>query len=134
VDRRFFLARPHLLSLLLTAMMLRMLVPAGYMLAPDGAGAPRLVQCDGLGAPPPPSAHAMHQGDHSRPQHAPAHHAQAPCPYAALSAPVLPPLPPLLLPLPIPPDMAAPAAAASSLHRPGAAAPLPPATGPPLQA
>jgi hypothetical protein len=125
--------RPGLLSLLLAAVMLRLLVPAGFMIAADTTGAPALVLCDGV-APEPAVAptQAMHAMHHA-PRHDPAHHRAAPCPYAALAAPVLPPLPAAFAPqAPVAAEQPPPALVARA--DPGAAAPTPPATGPPLSA
>jgi len=120
------LARPGLLGALLAALLLRMLVPAGFMVE-RGA----LVPCDGVAAAAAPAVH--HHGGHSQRQE-PAGHRQAPCPYAALAAPVLPPLPPVVVAAFIVPAVAAPIPALGALLAPGAAAPLPPATGPPHRA
>jgi hypothetical protein len=126
--RRISSLRPGLLSLLVGALMLRLLVPAGWMFAP---GAPTLVLCDG--AAPAPAVHLAHGHHHPLP-HDPARHPQEACPYAALAAPILPPLPPLVVP---------PAgrleAASAPLGRTASAAvapaaPPPPATGPPVTA
>jgi hypothetical protein len=120
---------------LLAAVMLRLLVPAGFMIAPDAAGAPALVLCDGAAPAPLVAAapvHAMH-GMHHAPRHDPAQHRQAPCPYAALAAPVLPPLSSAFVP-PTPAHEALPLPPLFARAAPGAAAPPPPATGPPLSA
>jgi len=134
VTRLFPSQRPGLLALLLGALMLRLLVPAGFMIGADAAGAPTLVLCDGYAPPPPPPAMPMMHAGHHGPQHDPARHHEAPCPYAALTAPVLPPLPPIVAPSAAPAAPLAPAFALAAPVRPGAAAPPPPATGPPLPA
>jgi hypothetical protein len=122
--------RPGLFSLLLAAVMLRLLVPAGFMIAPDAAGVPAFVLCDGV-APAVVAApvQAMH-GMHHAPRHDPAQHRQAPCPFAALAAPVLPPLPAFFVP-PSPAPAARPLPPLPARAAPGAAAPPPPPTGPP---
>lgn len=126
-------SRPGLFSLLLAALALRLLVPAGFMIGADAGGAPALVLCDGAAAASVAApAHAMH-GMHRAAAHDPAHHRQAPCPYAALAAPVLPPLPALFA-APAPAPAGPPLAALFAPAVPGPAAPLPPATGPPLAA
>lgn len=144
--------RGLMLALLASALLLRILVPAGWMPASDGRFA--IVPCSGsgeLGAPEPsPAAHAGHHGYGTHDAHAshashagqdkPGHHqhqqgqADHPCTFAGLgfafAEPVLPapPPPPALLmaarPLP---------ALAVSVGR-GLAAPPPPSTGPPLLA
>jgi hypothetical protein len=130
VVRRTSSLRPGLLSLLLGALILRMLVPAGFMIAATPAGAAALVLCDGTV----PAAHTLHHHpEHDAPA-APAHHQQAPCPYAALATPVLPPLPAAFAP-PAPPAQvppAAPSAKAAGFTR--GASLLPPSTGPPRTA
>jgi hypothetical protein len=110
--------RPRLLAFVAAALLLRLLVPVGYMVG--GAG---LVPCPAA-VTAAPSHHGHHHSD-------PARHAEAPCPFAALSAPVLPPDDALALaparvifaPLPLPP--------LAAFAAPAAAAPPPPATGPP---
>src|SRR5438067_3505401 len=125
--------RPGLLSLLLAALMLRLLVPTGFMIAPDAAGVPALVLCDGVApASAVGPAHAMH-GMHHAPRHDPAHHRAAPCPYGALAAPMLPPLPAAFA-VPTPAPAVAPLPALFASAAPASAAPPPPATGPPLSA
>lgn len=134
MTRLFPSLRPGLFALLFGALLLRMLVPAGFMIGTGAAGGPGLVLCDGYAPPPPPAAMPMVHGGHHGPQHDPARHREAPCPYAALAAPVLPPLPPYVAPPAAPSEpAAAPLALATSVEV-GAAAPPPPATGPPLPA
>lgn len=112
--------------------MLRMLIPAGYMIGADARGTPALVLCDGTAGPLAASKPAMHHNRHG-PPHEPAQHREAPCPYAAIAAPVLPPLPPAFAP---PPPAPAPAPVPAHIARESraVAAQLPPATGPPLPA
>jgi hypothetical protein len=104
------------------------------MFAPGAGGTPALVLCDGSASAPAVAApaHAMH-GMHSAPRHDPAQHRQAPCPYAALAAPVLPPLTTALVPQ-TPIHVARPLPPILGRAAPGAAAPPPPATGPPQAA
>jgi hypothetical protein len=125
----------------LLALVLRFAVPTGYMLAGDGSLA--IVPCPAAGPMPAtmPSAdsanlvmhmdHAMH-GAMAHDRQAPANHPNTSCPYAALSAPILPPQPPLfeaierltftefLIP------------AVRHLATPTLAAPPPPSRGPPI--
>ncbi|MBV9932188.1 MAG: hypothetical protein JO013_14760 [Alphaproteobacteria bacterium] len=127
MGRYFSRLRPGLLGLLFAAMLLRLLVPAGFMFASDGHGSPTLVPCDGVAAAAP--AHAMHGAHHVPPSH-PAHRQQASCPYAALAAPVLPPLPaPLAAPPAVVPAPAPVAPRASVADRQESV--RPPSTGPP---
>lgn len=120
-------------------MLLRLLVPAGFMIGAGAAGAPALILCDGYAqarsAAPMPPAHAMHAAHaaHQAPGHDPLHHREAPCPYAAVAAPVLPPLPPAVTP-PAPAPIAVPVPVLLARTVAGAAASLPPATGPPFPA
>jgi hypothetical protein len=108
--------------LLVAALFLRLLVPAGYMVG-SAAGVPALVPCPSAGAVP-----AMaHPGHH----HGPVSHAEAPCPFAALGAPALPPADPLALAPPQPGFALAAAWLPAESLAPGAAAPPPPARGPP---
>jgi hypothetical protein len=125
---------------LLLALMLRIAVPSGWMLSPDGALA--IVPCP-ASAPAPaahPGHHAMaghgaamtHAGGHDGPaRHDPATHASQACPYAALSAPMLPPEPPVAVGAE---SQAIPATAPARAEAPpvaALAAPPPPARGPP---
>jgi hypothetical protein len=105
--------------LLAAALFLRLLVPAGFMVG-SAAGAPALVPCPAAGP-------AMHGGHH----HGPAPHTEAPCPFAALAAPALPPADPLVLAPSQPGFALAPAWLPEESPAPGAAAPPPPARGPP---
>jgi hypothetical protein len=116
---------PLMLALLLLS---RLLIPSGYMIAPDHHGRAGLVLC---AAPAAPAA-----GDPARHGHdghpAPSKPGERPCPFAALTAPPLSPAPPALppraaavaLPLDLPPT--------ADLPRIAPAAPPPPARGPPL--
>jgi hypothetical protein len=109
--------RPRLLAFVAAALFLRLLVPAGYMVG--GAG---LVPCPAVAAAP-----LAHHGHH----HAPAPHGEAPCPFAALSAPAVPPADPFTFASAPAPFPAAPRPVFVSPARPRAAAPPPPSTGPP---
>ena len=132
MGRRFPAVRPGLCALLLGALLLRMLVPAGFMLAADARGAPALVLCDGV-APPAATMPAMHGGHHHAPAD-PAQRHEAPCPYAALAAPVLPPLPPVVAAPVAPAGPSAPVVRPTAWSTAGPAAAPPPSTGPPLVA
>jgi hypothetical protein len=112
-------------SLLFAILLLRAFVPAGYMAGTAASGAPALVLCPGVEAPP---VHAMAMHGH---RHDPATHRESPCPFAALTAPALPPAPSLFTPPPAPPAEASRQAILRAAPAPGPAAPPPPATGPP---
>jgi hypothetical protein len=108
--------------LLAAALFLRLLVPSGYMVG-SAAGAPALVPCPAAVAAPVMAHHGHHDGRTP--------HAEAPCPFAALAAPALPPADPLTLAPPPPGFALAPAWLPAERPAPGAAAPPPPARGPP---
>lgn len=118
---------PSVLALLL---LFKLLVPAGYMIAAGGDGAPGLVLCSPEAQP---RAQTADHGGHDRApaDQAPSSSGDRPCAFAALGAPPLPPPPPALPPqaptAAVPPDLPE----APALRRLGAAAPPPPATGPP---
>lgn len=114
---------PLLLALVAATLFLRLLIPAGYMLGAAG-GVPALVPCPQFVAASAPMPHHGHS-------HTPASHAEAPCPFAALSAPVLPPVDPLAFTEAAPsydPPIE-PLTVAFLAPRP--ASPPPPARGPP---
>jgi hypothetical protein len=139
----------------LLALLLRFAIPTGYMLAGDGSLA--IVPCPSAGAVPSqpaeiaahpmPMAHgdhamAMAHGDHAMlmghgghepgpPAHDPERQPDSTCPYAAVSAPLLPPQPPVLA-QPVPIGFAEPPLPVAA-HRAVAtlAAPPPPSRGPP---
>lgn len=121
-------AVPPLLAFIL---LFRLLIPAGYMIAPDSSGRPGLALCGAPAAAAADQRPEHHEGHGEAP--APARPGELPCPLAALSAPPLPPAPPVLLP-PEPAAAAPPAAPARTggVDSPALAAPPPPATGPPL--
>lgn len=119
---------PAALALLL---MFRLIIPTGYMIAPDAGGAPGLVLCVPKGQP---AAEAKGHGGHERApaEQAPAEPGERPCAFAALSAPPVPPAPPVVptraLPVAAPLELVA----AAVLRRTAPAVSPPPATGPPL--
>ena len=133
--------------LILAALLLRFMVPAGYMVGSlargsinrklgymvgtAASGAPALVVCPGFEVPLHPMAM---QGRSHAPRHDPAKHREAPCPFAALAAPALPPAPPAFAPPPAP--RAEPLALQPLIPpvAPALAAPPPTATGPPADA
>jgi hypothetical protein len=125
-ERSGFVA-PMLALLLL----FRLLIPAGYMIAPDHEGRPGLALCGvPAQAAADPARHGGHDGHDS--DSAPSNPGELPCPFAALAAPPLPPSPPALPPLaavegvpPLLPDGA-------DSPRVAPASPPPPARGPPL--
>lgn len=118
---------PPVLALLL---LFRLLIPSGYMIAPDHEGRPGLALCAAPArAAAEPAAHGDHDGHPSDP--APSKPGERPCPFAAVAAPPLPPAP-AALPAGVPAVAALPDLPASSdPPRVARAAPPPPATGPP---
>ncbi|HET9638622.1 MAG TPA: DUF2946 family protein [Allosphingosinicella sp.] len=119
---------PPALALLL---LFRLLIPSGYMIAPDHQGRPGLTLCAAPAqAAAGPARHGSHDGHPDDP--APSKPGERPCPFAALAAPPLPPAPPAVVPriaaAAIQPDLPA----RSDLPRVARAAPPPPARGPPL--
>jgi hypothetical protein len=112
-------------------LLFRLLIPSGYMIAPDRDGRPGLELC---AAPARAAADAAINGGHDRhpADQAPAETRELPCAFAAPAAPPLPPEPPAVAPrspaAAVPPDMPT----GPSLVRVAPAAPRPPATGPPL--
>jgi hypothetical protein len=118
-------------TLLAFVLLFRLLIPTGYMIAPDESGRPGLVLCAfTVGAAADPTRHGGgHDGHPAAPE--PSKPGEIPCPHAALAAPPLPPAPPAFLP-PIevatePPGLAQ----TDGLQSLALAAPPPPATGPP---
>jgi hypothetical protein len=109
--------------LLAAALFLRLLVPAGYMVG-SAAGVPALVPCPAVVAAPVMAHHGHHDGR--------APHGEAPCPFAALAAPALPPADPFALTSSKPAYALAPEWLPAEQFAPSAAAPPPPATGPPF--
>jgi hypothetical protein len=118
---------PSALALLL---LFRLLIPAGYMIAPDHQGRPGLVLC---AAPARESAQPERHAGHvdRSADKAPSKLGERPCPFAALAAPPLPPAPPAIPPR-APAAVVAPDLPPADLPRVARAAPSPPATGPPL--
>lgn len=119
---------PPILALLL---LFRLLIPAGYMIAPDHEGKPGLTLCAASAqAASEPTLHGGHAGHDADP--APSNPGERPCPFAALAAPPLPPAPPSLpsqaLAAAVPPELPANPAP----PRVAPAASLPPARGPPM--
>ena len=110
------LPTPVLLALLL-GLLLRAVIPAGFMPAP-GEGLPRLVPCTGM-----TPAMSHHPGDHHPGN-------ELPCAFALVAPPALPGTGPALVPPPALPALRAPTAFEGTAPRPRAILP-PPATGPP---
>ena len=111
-------------------LLFRLLIPSGYMIAPDPDGKPGLALC----AAPARAAvraamHGVHD-EHSDP--APSRPDETPCAFAALAAPPLPPEPPVLEPHFRSAAVAPAPAANPDLRQIAPAAPPPPARGPPL--
>jgi hypothetical protein len=112
-------------------LLFRLLIPSGYMIAPDHEGRPGLALC---AAPAQAAAQAaLHGGHDGHPADdpAPSKPGEIPCSFAAPAAPPLPPEPPALasqapyaaIPLYSP--------AGAGLPRIAPASPPPPARGPP---
>jgi hypothetical protein len=116
-------------ALLALLLVFRLLVPAGWMIAPIQAGGLGFVLCDGVVAAA-PAMHG-HARDHDGP--APAKPSDGHCPYAALASPALPPAPPIVA-APVSSTRFAQQAPLHEGRRLGLASPPPPATGPPLHA
>jgi hypothetical protein len=120
---------PPMLALLF---LFRLLIPSGYMIAPDHDGRPGLVLCV---APAQAAAGAARHGGHDG-RHpdgpAPSKPGERPCPFAALAAPPLPPEPPALAPRAVAAVLAPELPMPPGSPRVAPAAPPPPATGPPL--
>ena len=126
-------AKRLLTGLFFCALMLRALVPAGFMIGTAASGAPALVLCPGM--EPPPAVHGMRMhGAMPAHHHDPATHHEAPCPFGALAAPALPPAPPVAVLPPVPPAESALPPRHLTATAPSLAAPPPPATGPPAAA
>jgi hypothetical protein len=119
---------PAALALLL---LFRLLIPSGFMIAPDQEGRPGLVLCS---APAQAAAEtAQHPGHDGHPDDpAPSKPGEIPCPFAALAAPPLQPEPPAVEPkvraVAVPPELPA----NPGFPRVAPASPPPPARGPPI--
>jgi hypothetical protein len=117
-------------SALALLLLFRLLIPSGYMIAPDSQGRPGFALC----AAPARAAvqAAMHGAHDGHPDPAPTKSGAIPCAFAALAAPPLPPEPPAVPPrlqaTADPPDLPA----HPELRQVACAAPPPPARGPPL--
>jgi hypothetical protein len=112
-------------------LLFRLLVPSGYMIAPDPEGRPGLALC---AAPARAAAQAAIAGDHDRHpvDPAPAEAAELPCAFAAPAAPPLPPGPPVLAPRIPASALSRARPAGADLVRVATAALPPPSTGPPV--
>ncbi|HEX8448821.1 MAG TPA: hypothetical protein VF652_04455 [Allosphingosinicella sp.] len=111
-------------------LLFRLLIPSGYMIAPDSDGRPGLALCAAPARAAVQAAmHGIHDG-HSDP--APSRSDETPCAFAALAAPPLPPEPPVLEPHFHPAAVAPDLPANPHPRRIAPAAPPPPARGPPL--
>lgn len=118
-------------SILTLVLLFRLLIPSGYMIVPDHEGRPGLTLCAAPAqASVEPAFHTGHDGHGADP--APSNPGERPCPFAALTAPPLPPAPAAI-------PARAPAAVLSPDLPPGPvlgliapAASPPPSTGPPL--
>ena len=119
---------PSALALIL---LFRLLIPSGYMIAPDHEGRPGLALC---AASLQAAAETVRHGGHDNHpvDSVPSRPGERPCPFAAVSTPPLPPAPPALSPrvaaAAVPPDLPP----GTDLPHIARAAPPPPATGPPL--
>ena len=116
----------RVLAVLLLALLLRLGIPAGYMLGSEGS-ALALIPCPQVVTASP----AGHGQEHHPAGEAPSPQSKAPCPYVALASPILPPPPPILAP---PPELSSRAQASLPPElraAPPLAAPPPPSRGPP---
>ena len=122
-----------LAMLLVAALAVRALVPAGWMPGATPTGAATLVLCSGsVAADPPPTAMpGMHHGQRGDPTHpAPEH----PCAFTGLGLAWTPALlPAIVLPPAVAPARPRGDGGTVAIGR-GLAAPPPPATGPPILA
>jgi hypothetical protein len=143
---RQILARRHLAALILVcALAMRVLVPAGFMVGHTASGAPALVLCPGQNEAPvaTPMHHdmahmmpdgSMMSGDHDAGKQSHDPGTDRPCAFAAVGLAVDMPIPaPLLAPAPPPAFVALLSQAPGNPGR-GLAAPPPPSTGPPTVA
>ncbi|QUD88868.1 hypothetical protein [Phenylobacterium montanum] len=111
------------LALSLVALLLQVLVPAGYMVA-DGQQGPAIVVCTGHGP-------LLAAGDLGHPGKAPASRPDAPCAFAGHGALAPPTVTATLAPSPVSYAPALNAIFADLAPGRGLAAPPPPALGPP---
>ncbi len=121
--------RAGFLGIMLIALLMRVSIPTGMMLASAESGLPRIVPCPSV-LPALAARPATHRSHH-RPQHDHQMPEPQPCPFGVLFFPALPSVPPLLAeralePVPVP----ALARLAEASPR-GPAHVRPPATGPP---
>lgn len=118
-------------SVLALFLLFRLLIPSGYMIAPDLDGKPGLLLC---AAPAQPAAEpALHSGHGVNPADpAPSGSGERPCAYAALAAPPLPPEPPAVPPRTFTAVLPPVLPYGSDQPRVAPASPPPPARGPPL--
>lgn len=124
------LARSGLLSAFVLGVLLRVLVPAGFMLAPEGQ-ALALVPCPQVVESAPVANAAKHHHDGGI-KHDPAKHGGKQCPYGALAAAALPLSGGAELSVPPQAESPAPASLIAQVSLPELAAPPPPSRGPPL--
>lgn len=118
-------------SVLALFLLFRLLIPSGYMIAPDHDGKPGLQLCaapaQSTAEPVPHSGHDGHPVDP-----APSGPGERPCAYAALAAPPLPPEPPAVPPRTLAAVLSPDLPDGSDLPRVAPASLPPPARGPPL--
>lgn len=131
--RRLPAQHRSMMLVLTLAMVVKLLVPVGWMPVFDGSRI-GLELCGGY-APPPVAAHAMHHmgGTHTDHRSHDKHRAELPCPYAALAFAATDVDAPVFALRPIEPDAVRSSAPIVRVGR-GLAAPPPPATGPPALA
>lgn len=112
-------------------LLFRLLIPSGFMIAPDHEGRPGLVLCS---APVPAAVDtAQHSGHDRHPADpAPSNPGEIPCPFAALAAPPLPPEPPTVEPKAQASAVQPEPPADSGFPPVAPASPPPPARGPPI--
>jgi hypothetical protein len=109
--------------------LLRVLVPAGFMLAPQGQ-AFALVPCPQVIESAPVAKAAHHH--HSPAKHDPAKHGAKQCPFSALAAVALPPTGSAEVAAPLQAEFAPEMGLETQVAVPELAAPPPPSRGPPI--
>jgi len=116
------------LALIAFAMLLRVIVPAGWMPTTDADGAIRISICTGMG---PETAYIDRDGKLHKEAPSGTHHDPQPCGFGVLALGLIdPPLPTLLLPFVAATTVELATSQTVSIGH-GLAAPPPPSTGPP---
>ena len=113
--------------LVLIALLMRLVLPSGFMLDAASASSPTLIACDGQGPLFAAPGHAAHQHHHG-PRGAASH---GDCPFSSHAGHADKPADAIAPPATASPSTPAPTFAARPHYRPAPAAPAPPSTGPP---